>query len=76
MAKEECNSLGESIYSTANTSRNRVQPVRSCKDATRHTVNLLHINSEVEKNHENKTLSSHDPPMPSTSVIEVNEKHK
>ncbi|PWA91605.1 phospholipase-like protein [Artemisia annua] len=67
VAKEECNSLGESIHSTANTSRNRVQPVRSCKDATRHTVNLLHVNSEVE----NRTLSSHDPPMPSTSVIEV-----
>ncbi|GJZ21246.1 phospholipase-like protein [Tanacetum coccineum] len=60
VAKEECNSLRESV-----------QPVRSCKDATTHTVNLLHIHSEVEKNHENETLSSHDPPKPSTSVIEV-----
>ena len=65
MAKEEWDSLRESIQSTTDTrkltknairkmklrcpdgSRNRVQPVRRSKDATRHMVNLLHIHSEI-----------------------------
>ncbi|GJR63363.1 phospholipase-like protein [Tanacetum coccineum] len=82
VAKDECNSLRETNESATNTikwkitaikkmklgckdgSRNRVQPVRRSKDAAMHTVN---IHSEVEK----KTLSSGDPSMPSTSVIEV-----
>ncbi|GJY77149.1 phospholipase-like protein [Tanacetum coccineum] len=42
-----------------------------CLDGKKNRVNVLHIHSEDEKKHEEKTLSSDDLPMSSTSVTEV-----
>lgn len=57
-------------------SRDMQQPVKRCRVANRHVVDLQRIHSEDEKKNEKKTISFDDAPIPSKTVKGLRGKRK